>query len=65
MSAAAPRFSTGDKVRLIGSPGFIGTVVRYYAPMRSGAVNVGVYWDRHGDNGHLYSVLESQLESAR
>lgn len=57
------QFATGDKVRLAGSPGFTGVVVRYFNPMLSGNVNVLVQWDRHGDNGIPTSVLETQLES--
>lgn len=58
----APRFALGDRVRLAGSPGFTGTVIRHYKPMSSGKRNVLVSWDRDGDYG---TVLESQLEAIR
>lgn len=56
----AHRFAAGDRVRMIGSPGFLGTVGRYYKPLSSGNCNVLVTWDRTGDA----PILESQIEPA-
>lgn len=55
----------GMRVRLAGSPGYTGMVVRRFKPMLSGNTNVLVKWDSHGDNGIPTSVLDSQLESVR
>jgi hypothetical protein len=57
------RFQTGDRVRLAGSPGFVGTVQYYFRPLPSGNVNVLVAWDR-GRYAGSPTVLETQLEAA-
>jgi len=54
-------FQTGDKVRLIGSPGFTGIFLRYYSALPSGQRNTAVTWDR---SDLVATVLETQLEAA-
>jgi hypothetical protein len=49
------------RVRMIGSRGFVGTFVRYYAPLPSGARNIEVRWDRRD---LVATVLENQVEIA-
>lgn len=49
------------RVRMIGSRGFVGTFVRYYAPLPSGARNIEVRWDRDGVSA---TILENQVEIA-
>jgi hypothetical protein len=56
---ATKSLTTGTRVRLIGSPGFVGTFNRYYKPLTSGTRNVDVTWDR----GHVSTVHESQIEA--
>lgn len=48
------------RVRLIGNPSFVGTLIRYYAPLPSGKRNAEVRWD---DASIVLTPLETQIET--
>ncbi|MCC9181110.1 hypothetical protein [Mycolicibacterium mageritense] len=56
----ATDIAPNTRVRLIGSQGYTGTFIRYYAPMPSGKRNVEVRWDRADV---VMTVLETQIEA--
>jgi hypothetical protein len=55
----ATNFRPGDRVRMAGSPGFVGTFVAYFAPLPSGKRNAEVKWDRADVDP---SILETVIE---